>query len=50
MLDFRGEIKVSSGGWMDGTNRFRGGAASLNDMKDMLADLPQYQEQREQVW
>ncbi|KAI5993317.1 Sec1-like protein [Pisolithus albus] len=24
-----------------------GGAASLNDMKDMLANLPQYQEQRE---
>ena len=34
---------------MDGTNGFRAGAASLNDMKDMLADLPQYQEQREQV-
>lgn len=25
----------------------RGGAASLNDIKDMLADLPQYQQQRE---
>ena len=25
----------------------REGAASLNDMKDMLANLPQYQEQRE---
>lgn len=25
------------------------GAASLNDMKDMLANLPQYQEQREKV-
>jgi syntaxin-binding protein 1 len=34
---------------MDRTNGLRGGAASLNDMKDMLADLPQYQEQREQV-
>lgn len=29
---------------------FKGeGAASLNDMKDMLASLPQYQEQREKV-
>lgn len=27
----------------------REGAASLNDMKDMLASLPQYQEQREKV-
>jgi len=27
----------------------REGAASLNDMKDMLANLPQYQEQREKV-
>jgi len=27
----------------------RGGAANLNDMKDMLANLPQYQEQREKV-
>jgi len=27
-----------------------GGAANLNDMKDMLASLPQYQEQREKVW
>jgi hypothetical protein len=35
---------------LEGTNGLRGGAASLNDMKDMLADLPQYQEQREQVW
>lgn len=25
------------------------GAASLNDMKDMLANLPQYQEMREKV-
>lgn len=25
------------------------GAANLNDMKDMLASLPQYQEQREKV-
>ena len=25
----------------------REGAANLNDMKDMLANLPQYQEQRE---
>ena len=32
------------------TNReSRDGAASLNDMKDMLANLPQYQEQREKV-
>ena len=32
------------------TNRlFREGAATLNDMKDMLASLPQYQEQREKV-
>jgi syntaxin-binding protein 1 len=29
---------------------FKGeGAASLNDMKEMLASLPQYQEQREKV-
>ena len=28
---------------------YREGAASLNDMKDMLANLPQYQEQREKV-
>ncbi len=27
----------------------REGAASLNDMKEMLANLPQYQEQREKV-
>jgi hypothetical protein len=27
----------------------RKGAASLNDMKDMLASLPQYQEMREKV-
>ena len=27
----------------------RDGVASLNDMKDMLASLPQYQEQREKV-
>jgi hypothetical protein len=27
----------------------RQGATSLNDMKDMLAGLPQYQEMREQV-
>ena len=26
------------------------GAADLNDMKDMLANLPQYQEQREKVF
>ena len=25
------------------------GASSVNDMKDMLANLPQYQEQREKV-
>lgn len=25
------------------------GAATLNDMKDMLANLPQYQDQREKV-
>ena len=25
------------------------GAANLNDMKDMLANLPQYQEQRDKV-
>lgn len=25
------------------------GAANLNDMKDMLASLPQYQEQREKA-
>lgn len=25
------------------------GAANLNDMKEMLASLPQYQEQREKV-
>ena len=28
---------------------FSEGVASLNDMKDMLASLPQYQEQREKV-
>jgi syntaxin-binding protein 1 len=28
---------------------YREGAATLNDMKDMLASLPQYQEQREKV-
>jgi len=27
-----------------------GGAVTLNDMKDMLASLPQYQEQREAVY
>lgn len=27
----------------------RDGAANLSDMKDMLANLPQYQEQRERV-
>ena len=27
----------------------RDGAANLNDMKDMLVNLPQYQEQREKV-
>lgn len=27
----------------------REGAANLNDMKDMLANLPQYKEQREKV-
>ncbi len=27
----------------------REGAVNLNDMKDMLANLPQYQEQREKV-
>jgi hypothetical protein len=27
----------------------RTGAANLDDMKDMLANLPQYQEQREKV-
>lgn len=27
----------------------REGLASLNDMKDILAKLPQYQEQREKV-
>ena len=27
----------------------REGAANLNDMKDMLANLPQYQEQRDKV-
>ena len=27
----------------------REGAANLNDMNDMLANLPQYQEQREKV-
>lgn len=26
------------------------GASDLNDMKDMLANLPQYQEQREKVF
>lgn len=29
---------------------YRDGAANLNDMKEMLANLPQYQEQREKVW
>jgi len=29
---------------------FSEGAANLNDMKDMLANLPQYQEQREKVY
>lgn len=29
--------------------RLREGAANLNDMKEMLANLPQYQEQREKV-
>lgn len=33
-------------GLADGSSE---GAASLNDMKDMLASLPQYQEQREKV-
>lgn len=28
---------------------FRDGAANLNDMKDMLANLPQFQDQREKV-
>jgi len=28
----------------------REGAVTLNDMKDMLASLPQYQEQREAVY
>ena len=30
-------------------SRPREGAANLNDMKEMLANLPQYQEQREKV-
>ena len=30
-------------------SRLREGAANLNDMKEMLANLPQYQEQREKV-
>jgi syntaxin-binding protein 1 len=34
---------------MNNRKTFREGAASLNDMKDMLASLPQYQEQREAV-
>ncbi|KAG1907804.1 Sec1-like protein [Suillus fuscotomentosus] len=34
--------------WTTRMQAFKGeGAASLNDMKDMLANLPQYQEQRE---
>jgi syntaxin-binding protein 1 len=42
---FRNErTAYSSGLWA-----VREGAASLNDMKDMLANLPQYQEQREKV-
>lgn len=34
------------------TNWFlrRNGVSSLNDMKDLLANLPQYQEMREKVW
>ncbi|KAJ3488640.1 hypothetical protein NLI96_g2690 [Meripilus lineatus] len=40
MLDFNKFMQDNAG--------FKGeGAASLNDMKDMLANLPQYQEQRE---
>jgi hypothetical protein len=31
------------------TTRCSEGAATLNDMKDMLANLPQYQEMREKV-
>ncbi len=30
-------------------SHYREGAATLSDMKDMLASLPQYQEQREKV-
>src|SRR5260221_6075 len=33
-----------------GLNCHYRGAADLNDMKDMLASLPQYQEQREKVF
>jgi hypothetical protein len=32
------------------TGAYSDGAANLNDMKDMLANLPQYQEQREKVY
>jgi len=42
MADFNKFMEENAG--------FKGeGAASLNDMKDMLASLPQYQEQREKV-
>lgn len=42
MADFNKFMEENAG--------FKGeGAASLNDMKDMLANLPQYQEQREKV-
>jgi syntaxin-binding protein 1 len=42
MADFNKFLEENAG--------FKGeGAASLNDMKDMLANLPQYQEQREKV-
>jgi hypothetical protein len=35
--------------WLLMNRCYREGAATLNDMKDMLASLPQYQEQREKV-
>ena len=48
---FKGCVIASVRGHMSPSSDLlaREGAANLNDMKDMLANLPQYQEQRDKV-
>lgn len=49
MLCLKGKTFFSHSEAADRETTCSEGAANLNDMKEMLANLPQYQEQREKV-